>query len=82
MPPRGPFPRTYQIDFTGHARSRREERSISQAEIEDTIRTGGEKPQPGTGGHGGRFVKFTKGSVVVIGEVCNKVCYVITTYVP
>lgn len=80
MPPRGPFPRTFEIKHTDHATQRRAQRAISTAEIEDTIKTGAERPQPGTGGHGGRFVKFSKGSVVVIAEICGKVCHVITTY--
>jgi hypothetical protein len=80
MPPKGPFPRTYTIEITGHAKARQAERGVSDEAMEDTIRTGGEAPQPGIGGNGGRFVKFTKGSVVVIGEICDNVCHVLTTY--
>ncbi len=80
MPPKGPFPRTFQIEHTDHSRQRGAERTVSHEEIEAAICTGAEKTLPGTGGHGGKFVRFSKGSVVVIAEVVNNVCYVVTTY--
>jgi hypothetical protein len=81
MPPRGPFPRVYEIEHAPHARKRSGQRDVPKEMIEEAVRTGGETPLPRAfAPHGGLHVKFTKGSVVVIAEIAGNVCYVVTTY--
>ncbi len=80
MPPSGPFPRTHKIELTKHALERAKLRGVSKEQILDALKTGAEKAQPGAGSHGGHYKQFTKGSVVVIAEIADNLCYVLTTY--
>ena len=86
MPPKGPFPREYQITHTRHLRERSATRQIDVQTVETVIRTGSERPKPGRGVRGGVYVEFSKTidarSVVVIAEILGQQCFVLTTYEP
>ena len=83
MPPKGPYPRNYELRVGLHAMQRQAERDIPMPIMEDTVRTGSEKTL-GKGQLGGTVRQYDKAhqgrKVVVIGELVGNVLHLITTY--
>ncbi len=77
-------PRTYQILHGLHSMHRQTERDISTQQIEHAIRNGTAKNQPHKGERGGTIRRFESQDdlrkIVVIAEIVNQDCHVITTY--
>ncbi len=83
MPPKGNFPRDFELRLGLHIMERQAERDIPMPLVEDTVRTGSEKTL-GRGQFGGTIRRFEKAhqerKIVVIGELVGKVLHLITTY--
>ena len=77
-------PRPYEIKAGLHILQRQAERDIPMDVIENAIRNGSERPLPGKGERGGVFRRYElrhEGrKIIVIAELCGKVCHLITTY--
>lgn len=83
MPPKGKFPREFELRIGLHIMERQAERDIPLPLVEDTVRTGSEKAV-GRGQFGGTIRQYEKThqgrKIVVIGELVGKVLHLITTY--
>ena len=79
------IPRDYVFHPTRHSTYRTAERGISDAEVEEVVRTGAVIQTEHRGPHGGLkrlYKKFLASRVVVVvAEVHKRNCWVITTYV-
>jgi hypothetical protein len=68
-----------QLHFTAHAQKRAEERGISLDEMKAVIKYA-QKGRLRAGVHGGTVYKFVRASLVVVAEIKESECWVITAY--